>query len=207
MIDAAAPRRLGAGRLVIASHNAGKVREIGDLVAPFGLDVVAAGALGLAEPEENGATFRDNALIKAEAAARAAGLPALADDSGLVVPALDGAPGVFSARWAGPGKDFALAMRRVEEALAGKSDRRASFVCALVLAWPDGHHEVFEGEVHGQLVWPPRGSNGFGYDPIFVADGDSRTFGEIEPEEKHRISHRADAFRQMVAACLAPARP
>ncbi len=207
MIDAAAPRRLGAGRLVIASHNAGKVREIGDLVAPFGLDVVAASALGLAEPEENGVTFRDNALIKAEAAAATAGLPALADDSGLVVPALDGAPGVFSARWAGPGKDFALAMRRVEEALAGKSDRRASFVCALVLAWPDGHHEVFEGVVHGHLVWPPRGSNGFGYDPIFVADGDSRTFGEIEPEEKHRISHRADAFRQMVAACLAPARP
>ncbi len=207
MIDAAAPRRLGAGRLVIASHNAGKVREIGDLVAPFGLDVVAASALGLAEPEENGVTFRDNALIKAEAAAATAGLPALADDSGLVVPALDGAPGVFSARWAGPGKDFALAMRRVEEALADKSDRRASFVCALVLAWPDGHHEVFEGVVHGHLVWPPRGSNGFGYDPIFVADGDSRTFGEIEPEEKHRISHRADAFRQVVAACLAPARP
>ena len=206
MTDAAAPRRLGAGHLVIASHNAGKVREIGDLVAPFGLDLVAARALGLAEPEENGATFRDNALIKAEAAAATAGLPALADDSGLVVPALEGAPGVFSARWAGPGKDFALAMRRVEEALAGKSDRRASFVCALVLAWPDGHYEVFEGEVHGHLVWPPRGSNGFGYDPIFVADGDSRTFGEIEPEEKHRISHRADAFRQMVAACLAPAR-
>lgn len=152
MMDAAAPRRLGAGRLVIASHNAGKVREIGDLVAPFGLDVVSAGALGLAEPEENGATFRDNALIKAEAAATTAGLPALADDSGLVVPALDGAPGVFSARWAGPGKDFALAMRRVEAALAGKSDRRASFVCALVLAWPDGHQEVFEGVVHGHLV-------------------------------------------------------
>jgi len=207
MMDAAAPRRLGAGRLVIASHNAGKVREIGDLVAPFGLDVVAADALGLAEPEENGATFRDNALIKAEAAATTAGLPALADDSGLVVPALDGAPGVFSARWAGPGKDFALAMRRVEDALAGKSDRRASFVCALVLAWPDGHHEIFEGVVDGHLVWPPRGSNGFGYDPIFVADGDNRTFGEIEPEEKHRISHRADAFRQMVAACLAPVLP
>ncbi|HRW59279.1 MAG TPA: RdgB/HAM1 family non-canonical purine NTP pyrophosphatase [Defluviicoccus sp.] len=206
-MDAAAPRRLGAGRLVIASHNAGKVREIGDLVAPFGLDVVAADALGLAEPEENGATFRDNALIKAEAAATTAGLPALADDSGLVVPALDGAPGVFSARWAGPGKDFALAMRRVEDALAGKSDRRASFVCALVLAWPDGHHEIFEGVVDGHLVWPPRGSNGFGYDPIFVADGDNRTFGEIEPEEKHRISHRADAFRQMVAACLAPVLP
>lgn len=207
MMDTAAPRRLGAGRLVIASHNAGKVREIGDLVAPFGLDVVSAGALGLAEPEENGANFRDNALIKAAAAARAAGLPALGDDSGLVVPALDGAPGVFSARWAGPQRDFALAMRRIEDALADKGDRRAFFACALALAWPDGHHEIFEGEVHGRLVWPPRGSNGFGYDPIFVADGDSRTFGEIEPEEKHRISHRAEAFRQMVAACLAPARP
>lgn len=207
MMDAAASRRLGAGRLVIASHNAGKVREIGDLVAPFGLDVVAAGALGLPEPEENGATFRDNALIKAEAAATAAGLPALADDSGLVVPALDGAPGVFSARWAGPEKDFALAMRRVEEALAGNSDRRACFVCVLAIAWPDGHHEIFEGVVHGRLVWPPRGGRGFGYDPIFVADGDNRTFGEIEAAEKHRISHRADAFRQLVAACLASARP
>ena len=207
MADASPPRRLGAGRLVIASHNAGKVREIGDLVAPFGLDVVAAGTLGLPEPEENGRTFRDNALIKAKAAAATAGLPALADDSGLVVAALDGTPGVFSARWAGPEKDFALAMRRVEEALAGKNDRRACFVCALALAWPDGHHEVFEGVVHGRLVWPPRGGRGFGYDPIFVADGDSRTFGEIEPEEKHGISHRADAFRQMVAACLAPARP
>ena len=206
MADASPPRRLEAGRLVIASHNAGKVREIGDLVAPFGLDVVAAGALGLGEPEENGATFRDNALIKAKAAAQAAGLPALADDSGLVVPALDGAPGVLSARWAGPEKDFALAMRRVEDALAGKDDRRACFVCALALAWPDGHHEIFEGVVDGRLVWPPRGSNGFGYDPIFVADGDNRTFGEIEPEEKHRISHRAQAFRQMVAACLAPER-
>lgn len=206
MADASPPRRLEAGRLVIASHNAGKVREIGDLVAPFGLDVVAAGALGLGEPEENGATFRDNALIKAKAAAQAAGLPALADDSGLVVPALDGAPGVLSARWAGPEKDFALAMRRVEDALAGKDDRRACFVCALALAWPDGHHEIFEGVVDGRLVWPPRGSKGFGYDPIFVADGDNRTFGEIEPEEKHRISHRAQAFRQMVAACLAPER-
>ncbi|MFZ1414981.1 MAG: RdgB/HAM1 family non-canonical purine NTP pyrophosphatase [Defluviicoccus sp.] len=207
MAQAPTPRRLEAGRLVIASHNVGKVREIGDLVAPFGLDVVAAGALGLAEPEENGTTFRDNALIKAMAAAEAAGLPALADDSGLVVPALDGAPGVLSARWAGPEKDFALAMRRVEDALAGKGDRRACFVCALALAWPDGHHEIFEGVVDGRLVWPPRGSKGFGYDPIFVADGDNRTFGEIEPEEKHRISHRARAFRQMVAACLAPAQP
>lgn len=205
MAHAPTSRRLGAGRLVIASHNAGKVREIGDLVAPFGLDVVAAGALGLAEPEENGTTFRDNALIKALAAAQAAGLPALADDSGLVVPALNGAPGVFSARWAGPEKDFARAMRRVEDALAGKSDRRACFVCALALAWPDGHHEIFEGVVNGRLVWPPRGRKGFGYDPIFVAEGDNRTFGEIEPEEKHRISHRAQAFRQMVAACLAPA--
>ncbi len=199
-------RRLEAGRLVIASHNAGKIREIGDLVAPFGLAVVAAGALGLPEPEENGTTFRDNALIKASAAANATGLPALSDDSGLVVPALGGAPGVVSADWAGPERDFSRAMQRVEDALQGMSDRRAHFVCVLALAWPDGDHEAFEGVVHGRLVWPPRGSKGFGYDPMFVADGYSLTFGEMEPAEKHRISHRADAFRQFVAACLAPAK-
>lgn len=205
MPQTTAARRLEAGRLVIASHNAGKVREIGELVAPFGLDVVSVGALGLPEPEENGATFRDNALIKASAAATATGLPALSDDSGLVVPALGGAPGVVSADWAGPERDFSRAMQRVEDALQGISDRRAHFVCVLALAWPDGHHEVFEGTVHGHLVWPPRGSKGFGYDPMFVADGYDLTFGEMEPAEKHRISHRADAFRQLVAACLAPA--
>jgi XTP/dITP diphosphohydrolase len=197
-------RRLAPGKLVIASHNPGKVREIGDLVAPFRLDVVAVGALGLPEPEETGETFLDNALLKARAAASGSALPALADDSGLVVPALRGAPGVRSARWGGPNKDFALAMRRVERALNGTADRGAFFVCVLAVAWPDGHAETFEGRVHGRLVWPPRGTRGFGYDPMFVADGLSSTFGELDPEEKHRISHRAAAFRQLVAACLAP---
>jgi XTP/dITP diphosphohydrolase len=199
------PRRLDSDRLVIASHNPGKVREIGALLAPFRIAVVSAGALGLPEPEETGVTFAENALLKAHAAAGGSGMPALADDSGLVVPALDGEPGIHSARWGGPEKDFALAMRKVEAALAGKPDRRAHFTCALALAWPDGHAEVFEGHVFGQLVWPPRGDHGFGYDPIFVADGDTMTFGEIEPERKHAISHRAAAFRQLLAACLAAA--
>jgi XTP/dITP diphosphohydrolase len=196
-------RRLVPGRLVIASHNAGKVREIGALVAPYGLDVVAAGALGLAEPEETGASFLDNARLKAHAAAAAAGLPALADDSGLCVDALGGAPGIHSARWGGAAKDFALAMRKVEAALAGHADRRAHFVCALALAWPDGHCEAFEGFVHGKLVWPPRGDHGFGYDPIFVADGHDRTFGEMAPADKDAISHRAAAFAKLVTACVA----
>jgi XTP/dITP diphosphohydrolase len=197
-------RRLEPGRLVIASHNRGKVREIGALVAPFGLDVVSAGALGLAEPEETGTTFVENALIKAHAAAAAAQHPALADDSGLCVDALGGAPGIDSALWGGPGRDWLLAMRKVEDALGGNPDRRAHFVCALALAWPDGHFEAFEGFVHGHLIWPPRGAHGFGFDPIFVADGHELTFGEMEPEDKHRISHRADAFRKLVAACFPP---
>jgi XTP/dITP diphosphohydrolase len=196
-------RRFAGDRLVIASHNRGKVREIGDLLRPFAVDVVAAGDLGLSEPEETGETFIGNAELKAMAAARDSGLPALADDSGLVVPALDDAPGVLSARWAGPDKDFRLAMRRVEDALAAIADRRAHFACALSLAWPDGHRETFEGFVHGRLVFPPRGERGFGYDPIFIANGRHITFGEMEPEEKHRISHRADAFRKLVAACFA----
>ena len=196
-------RRFEAPRLVIASHNSGKVREIGDLLRPFGVAVVSAGALGLPEPEETEPTFEGNAELKARAAALASGEPALSDDSGLVVPALGGAPGIYSARWAGPTKDFAIAMRRVEDELAGKPDRRAHFVAALSLAWPDGHVETFRGEVHGRLVWPPRGTLGFGYDPMFVPDGGERTFGEIDPEEKHRISHRAAAFRQFVAACFA----
>src|SRR5512147_1473269 len=196
-------RRFAGDRLVIASHNRGKVREIGDLLRPFAVDVVAAGDLGLSEPEETGETFIANAELKAMAAARDWGLPALADDSGLVVPALDDAPGVLSARWAGPDKDFRLAMRRVEDALAGIADRRAHFACALSLAWPDGHRETFEGIVHGRLVFPPRGERGFGYDPIFIANGRHITFGEMEPEEKHRISHRVDAFRKLVAACFA----
>lgn len=190
------------GRLVIASHNAGKIREIADLVAPFGVDAVAAGELGLAEPEETGTSFAANAALKARAASEGAGLPALADDSGLVVPALGGAPGLLSSRWAGPERDFARAMARVEEDLAGSGDRSAYFVCALALAWPDGHCEAFEGRIDGQLVWPPRGDRGFGYDPIFVANGETMTFGEMEPARKHAMSHRARAFAKMVAACL-----
>jgi XTP/dITP diphosphohydrolase len=196
-------RRFEAPRLVIASHNPGKVREIGELLAPFGVAVISAGALGLPEPEETGVTFEENAELKALAAATAASEPALADDSGLVVPALGGAPGIYSARWAGPGKDFAVAMRRVEDELAGKGDRRAHFVAALTLAWPDGHRETFRGEVHGTLVWPPRGTRGFGYDPMFIPDGRRLTFGEMDQAEKHRISHRAAAFRQLVASCFA----
>ena len=195
-------RRFEGGRLVIASHNPGKVKEIALLLEPFAVAVVPAGALGLAEPEETGATFAENAALKARAAADASGLPALADDSGLVVPALDGAPGIYSARWAGPGKDFRIAMEKVETALAGKAGRRAYFACALAVAWPDGHVEAFEGEVHGELVWPPRGTHGFGYDPMFRADGHEETFGEMEPAAKHRISHRARAFRRLVEGCF-----
>jgi XTP/dITP diphosphohydrolase len=195
-------RRFTGDRLVIASHNRGKVREIGDLLRSVAVDVVSVGDLGLPEPDETGQTFIANAELKATAAARGAALPALADDSGLVVPALGGAPGVMSARWAGPSKDFRMAMSRVERALAGSDDRRAHFVCALVLAWPDGHRECFEGVVDGRLVFPPRGERGFGYDPIFIADGRDITFGEMHPAEKHRISHRADAFRKMLAACF-----
>lgn len=196
------PRRLTEDKLVIASHNPGKVREIAELLGPFGVEAVPAGALGLPEPEETGTTFEANAGLKALAAARASGLPALADDSGLCVAALGGAPGVHSARWAGPGKDFALAMRKVEDRLAGAADRRAVFVAALALAWPDGHVETFRGEVHGALVWPPRGARGFGYDPMFVPDGGALTFGEMDPAAKHAVSHRADAFRKLIAACL-----
>ncbi len=195
-------RPLAPGRLVIASHNPGKLREIADLVRPYGVDVVSAGELGLPEPEETGTTFADNARLKALAAATGAGLLALADDSGLAVHALDGAPGIYSARWAGPDKDFRVAMERVERELGGAADRSAHFVCALALAWPDGHLETFEGTVHGTLVWPPRGGRGFGYDPVFVPDGHDLTFGEMEPEAKHAMSHRADAFRKLVAACL-----
>ena len=196
-------RRFQGDRLVLASHNPGKVREIAELLSPFGVAVSAA-ELGLPEPEETGETFIANAELKAHAASGETQLPALADDSGLVIPALDGAPGVFSARWAGPDKDFKLAMNRVRAELAATegADSRAYFACALSLNWPDGHTETFEGFVHGRLVFPPRGSHGFGYDPIFVADGLQLTFGEMDPAEKHRISHRADAFRQLVAACF-----
>lgn len=190
------------GKLVIASHNEGKVREINDLLSPFGVAVSSAGALDLPEPEENGETFVDNALIKARAAARTSGLPSLADDSGLAVDVLGGAPGIHSARWAGPEKNFDLAMKKVMEATADFETARAHFVCALALCWPDGHTETFEGYVHGALTWPPRGDKGFGYDPIFIPDGDDRTFAEMEPDEKHAISHRAEAFQQLVNACF-----
>jgi XTP/dITP diphosphohydrolase len=199
-------RRFTDKKLVIASHNLGKVREIRELLAPFGIEVVSAGELGLPEPEETGDTFEANAELKALAAARGARLPALADDSGVVVPALGGAPGIYSARWAGPNKDFLAAMREIEARLtragAHEGDRTASFVAVLTLAWPDDHVETFRGEVHGRLVWPPRGDKGFGYDPMFVPDGHRLTFGEMEPAAKHAISHRARAFEQLVAACF-----
>jgi len=195
-------RRFSGGRLVLATHNKGKLAEIADLMRPLGVEVVGAGTLGLPEPEETGASFEANAILKAEAAALASGLPALADDSGLVVPALGGEPGIYSARWAGPARDFSVAMAEVERRLAGKTDRRAHFVAVLALAWPDAHVEVFRGEVQGTLIWPPRGGKGFGYDPMFLPEGESLTFGEMEPERKHHMSHRARAFAKLVAACL-----
>ena len=193
-------------RIVLASHNPGKLREIRDLVQPLGIEAMSAADLGLAEPEETGSTFIANARLKAEAAAGAARMPALADDSGLAVDALDGAPGIFSARWAGPRKDFALAMRLVEEKLhaAGAlrpAERRAAFVCALAFAAPGSPTVDFEGRVEGTLVWPPRGQKGFGYDPVFMPDGHDVTFGEMDPEAKHAMSHRAVAFRKFLAAC------
>jgi len=196
-------RRFAGDRLVIASHNNGKVREIGDLLAVYDVTVISAADLGLPEPEETGATFIANAELKASSAARASQLPALADDSGLVVPALDGAPGINSARWAGPERNFAKAMARVEKELAHKSERSAQFICALSLAWPDGHVESFEGRADGTLVFPPRGDKGFGYDPIFQPAGYQITYGEMEPAAKLAINHRSDAFRKLIAACFA----
>jgi XTP/dITP diphosphohydrolase len=195
-------RRCEGGRLVVASHNPGKVREIGDLLRPCGFETLSVSDLGLPEQEETGATFLANAELKARAAALASSLPALADDSGLVVPALGGAPGIYSARWAGPGKDFRMAMERVQRELGGSADRRAYFICALALAWPDGHVESFEGRVDGTLVWPPRGTRGFGYDPMFLPEGGDLTLGEMEPQAKHKISHRARAFAQLTLACF-----
>jgi len=189
--------------LIIASHNPGKVREIAALLAAHVGTVRSAGELGLPEPEETGATFAANAALKARAAA-AGGWVALADDSGLVVPALGGAPGIYSARWGGPDKDFGVGMRRVQDELTAQvargqaEDRRAHFVCALALAWPDGRLIAVEGTVHGQLVWPPRGEHGFGYDPMFVPEGHDRTFGEMAPAEKEVLSHRHHAFRQLI---------
>lgn len=214
-------RKLEPGKLVIASHNAGKVKEIAALLLPYGMDVVSAAELDLPEPEETGVSFVDNAELKALQAADLSGLPCLADDSGLVVEALGGLPGIHSARWsepdfavnvpgvdtlprdAGSGRDFGFAMNRVQsalEAIGPEASRSAHFVCVLTLAWPDGHSESFEGRVDGTLVWPPRGDKGFGYDPMFIAAGRDITFGEMDPDLKHRISHRADAFNQLVAA-------
>ncbi len=203
----AMPNRLDRGmRLVVASHNPGKVFEIEDFMAAYGIATIGAAALGLPEPEETGTTFEANAELKARAAAEASGLVALADDSGLVVPALGGAPGIYSARWAGPDKDFRPAMARVQREL-GERDRRAHFVAVLALAWPDGREAMFRGEAHGRLTWPPRGERGFGYDPIFVPDGYQETFGEMGPELKHKISHRARAFAKLVAASFCVAAP
>lgn len=196
-------RRLARGeRLIVASHNPGKVREIGAIVSPYDIETISAAALDLAEPEETGTTFAANAALKALAAARTAGAPALADDSGLCVAALDHAPGIYSARWAGPDKDFSVAMRRIETELGDAPDRSAYFVCALCLAWPDGETTAFEGRVDGALVFPPRGDRGFGYDPIFIAAGETETFGEMDPAEKHAMSHRARAFAQLAAAAM-----
>ncbi len=196
--------QLEPGRLLAATHNAGKVRELTALFAPYGFEVVSALELGLPEPEETETTFAGNAILKARAAAQASGLPALSDDSGLAVTALGGAPGIFSARWAGEPRDFRRAMERVESELraSGSSDRTAKFVCALAVAWPDGRQAVFEGEVHGILVWPPRGERGFGYDPVFVAAGETLTFGEMDPDRKHAMSHRANAVAKLRAALL-----
>jgi len=194
-------RRFAGGRLVIASHNAGKIVEIAALLAPYRVDAVGAGELDLPEPEETGLTFETNAALKAHAATQATELPALADDSGLVVPALDGAPGIYSARWAGLERDFSMAIERVNREL-GDKNRGASFVSVLALVWPDGAEALFRGEVHGTLTWPPRGDNGFGYDPIFVPEGHTITFGEMAPEQKYRIDHRARAFAKLVANCF-----
>ncbi|MDB5592391.1 RdgB/HAM1 family non-canonical purine NTP pyrophosphatase [Enterovirga sp.] len=205
-----------SGRVVIATHNAGKLAEMRELLAPFGIEAVSAAELGLPEPDETGTTYAENAAIKAQTAARAAALPALADDSGLAVADLDGAPGLFSARWAGKPADFGAAMARIRSELERRGvwegERRAHFVSALVLAWPDGHEELVEGRVHGRLCWPPRGEKGFGYDPMFLPDEHSRTFGEMSAEEKHGIdwaadeprplSHRARAFLALAARCL-----
>ena len=192
-------RHFDQNKLIIASHNQGKVREIGELLEPFGVEVVSAAELGLAEPVEDGSSFVANAIIKAQAAAKGAGLPALADDSGLVVHALNGDPGIHSARWAGKDKDFVVAMNKIESLLEGETDRSAHFTCALALAWPDGHYETTEGYVHGEMIWPPRGDQGFGYDPVFVPEGHDVTFAEMEPGKKHAISHRADAFAKLRA--------
>jgi XTP/dITP diphosphohydrolase len=197
-------RSFTGGRLVIATHNPGKVSEIGDLLRPYNVEAVSAGSLHLPEPEETESTFEGNARIKALSAAQRSGFPSLADDSGFCVDALMGAPGVYSADWAGPNKDFTRAMAMVHEGLgmAGVQESRAHFVCVLALAWPDGHLEIVRGEVYGTTVWPPRGNLGFGYDPMFLPDGETLTFGEMQPGAKHEMSHRARAFEKLVKACF-----
>jgi XTP/dITP diphosphohydrolase len=209
------PHRPIAGRLVIATHNPGKLAEMRDLLAIYGIDAISAGELGLAEPEETGTTFRANARIKAESAAKASNQPAFADDSGLAIDALDGDPGILSARWAGPDKDFRSAMNKIQTLLVERGAktaerRRGHFVSALCVAWPDGHVEEFEATVDGTVVWPPRGNLGFGYDPLFLPDGQTKTFGEMSAEDKHGLpprgrglSHRARAFLKLAEACLA----
>ena len=202
-------RQLGGGTLVIATHNSGKLKEIGALLAPYGMNCISAGSLGLPEPPETGKTFAENALIKARAAAESAGIPALADDSGLCVTALGDMPGIYTADWAQrqwfegkPGRDWYMAMGKVEGRLCEQGpdvDRSCWFACALAIAWPDGEYATYEGRVDGSLCWPPRGTLGFGYDPVFVPLGDTRTFAELDPQEKHRISHRAAAFAELVA--------
>jgi len=181
-------------KLVIATHNNGKLIEFRELLAPYGLTLTSAGELGLPEPEETGKDFRENALIKAHASAQASGLPALADDSGLCVKALGGDPGLFSARWAGADKDFGMAMRRVQDALGANKDRSAYFMCVLALVWPDGHEELVEGRCNGTIVWPMRGTKGHGYDPVFQPEGETRTFAEMDGEEKNKLSHRGRAL-------------
>ncbi len=200
-------RQFSGEKLVVASHNAGKVREIRELLAAFGVTPISAGDLGLPEPIEDGDTFIANAEIKALAAAKASGEISLSDDSGFAVEALNGDPGIYSARWAGPEKDFSVAMRAVKDKLDAlgvdpATDYKASFICALTLAWPDGHVESFEGRVWGDFTWPPTGDKGFGYDPVFIPKNHSVTFAQMDPTEKHAISHRADAFRQLIDACF-----
>ncbi len=196
------PRKFIGSDLVIASHNLGKVAEVESLMSSLVANIYSAGELGLIEPDETGLTFVANAQLKAVNAAKKTGLPALGDDSGLVVAALNGAPGIYSARWAEGSKDFDVAMKKIERELGGTADRRAHFTCALSLVWPDGHSETVEGNVRGELVWPPRGEKGFGYDPMFLGEGYNVTFGEMSPEEKHKISHRGKALKKLVSRCF-----
>lgn len=195
-------RLFDGNKLVIASHNKGKVREIGELLAPFGVETVSVGELGLPVPVEDSDSFIGNAEIKSLAAAKASGLPSLSDDSGLEVHGLGGEPGIYTADWAGPDRDFTIGMKAVMDKLGDNPNRRANFTCALSLAWPDGHTESFEGKVFGSVTWPMRGERGFGYDPIFIPEGHQITFAEMDPVDKHAMSHRADAFRQLIDACF-----